>query len=210
MTDDVLAGRPTAFYPEGRNCQRPATLVPRPNEQPEDVVASFVEASRDLDEAWSQLGNAAWGQSVREPAQNTDLGTMSLAAHALLRLTEVEVHGTDLDINASEWSDTFIDAALPMRLRWLPARRSNHRSVEEGIFGTWVFSSIDGPTLSVKASPEGTVVEDGASTDQNTARIKGTKAGLLAFVLGRRGLDTLSFSGNAELASKFLHAFPPP
>jgi hypothetical protein len=114
VTDDAVAGRPTSFYPRGRAEQRPATLVPEPGESPADVVASLQDASAALHERWR--GVTDWTVAVTEPDDNRDLGPVSLGRLALVRLTEVEVHGTDVAIGLGPWSHVFVREALPMRL----------------------------------------------------------------------------------------------
>jgi hypothetical protein len=63
---------------------------------------------------------------VIEPSDRKDLGQTPLGLLALLRLTEVEVHGTDRDIGLPDWSDIFVSTALHRRLTWLNTRRANH------------------------------------------------------------------------------------
>src|SRR5205085_10927089 len=107
------------------------------------------DASAELHAAWSTLDDAQWDLAVVEPEGKTDLGPLTLARLPLLRLTEVEVHGSDLDVGLDDWSATFVRAALPFRLDWLNARRTNHRAVNEGVQGSWLLRSTDGPTYLV-------------------------------------------------------------
>lgn len=160
MTEDTIAGRPTAFYPEGRDVQRPATLQPAPGE---DVVTSLREVSAALDQAWAEVGD--WRATVIEPE-----GVFpTLESMAVLRLTEVEVHGTDLDLGLPPWSDTLVHAALPMRLERL-ARRRPVRA------GAWRLVATDGPWETLE-----TVVGDGSEPEVLAA----TGRELLALLLGR-------------------------
>ena len=209
VTDDLLAGRPSAFYPGGRNVRRPATLEPEPGETAEQAVESFVKSCAALDELWRDLGDTAWTTSMREPDDNSDLGQLTLAQLALLRLTEVEVHGTDLDLGLSDWSDTFVDAAIPMRIRWLTTRRSNHAPVDDTAEGSWELAATGGPVFRVSLV-DGRVDIDQASAAAADTRLVGSRRELLGFLLGRVGLDGLTVSGDIGLARRFRDAFPPP
>jgi maleylpyruvate isomerase len=127
MTAAAREGRPAAYYPGGREATRPATLEPSPGESPADVVASLAAHSAALDGAWQGMSAGEWDAVVREPDDRPDLGPLPVARLPLLRLTEVEVHGSDLDLGLDDWSDAFVRAALPFRLDWLNTRRTNHR-----------------------------------------------------------------------------------
>lgn len=143
MTDDALAGRTTAFYPEGRTAQRPGTLVARPGESSADVVDSLRRQSDALHERWKGLTPSDWGIEIREDADNVDLGDLSMGELAVLRLTEVEVHSTDLGLpDLGPWSETFVDAALRMRLDWLPRRRRSDRPTPSGR-RSWLLTPTD-------------------------------------------------------------------
>ena len=136
MTRSALRSVPVAYYPEGREVQRPLTLVPHPGESAQDVVESLTLLSDGLDKEWSALDLAAWDLEVVEPKDNPDLGPIRLGRLPLLRLTEVEVHGTDLGLNLGDWSELFIGTVLPMRLEWLNIRRANHRAFDTGLEGS--------------------------------------------------------------------------
>ena len=113
------------------------------------MVQSLVEASAALDELWAQIPPEAWdGTTVCEPEDNPDIGPITLLQLAILRLTEVEVHGTDLDLGLSDWSDPFIDAALPMRIAWLPQRHTPSQAPS----GSWNLVATDGPSFNVAVS----------------------------------------------------------
>ena len=116
MTSAAMAGQAVAYYPEGRQRQRPRTLEPLPGESPGDVVESLALLSEELYQSWSELDPGAWGVDVVEPPDNPDLGPIPLGRLPLLRLTEVEVHGTDLGLDLGDWSELFVDIVLPMRL----------------------------------------------------------------------------------------------
>ncbi len=210
MTTEALAGAPTAFYPEGRSHQRDATLRPDDGESPTNVVSSLAEVADRLGQLWTKLDDNEWATEVREPADNRDLGTITLWTLALLRLTEVEVHGHDLDLHLSPWSATFVEAALPTRLAWLPTRRSNHRAAGHSIDGSWALAANDGPTFRVTARGADVKVDAVSATPKVDATIAGTAAELLAFILGRAPLDALEVRGDQTHAANFLEAFPAP
>ncbi len=147
MTSDALAGRQTAFYPDGRSLQRAATLRPDEGESSNDVVSSLAHGCERLDLLWAGIDDDRWSTEIQEPPDNSDLGPITLWTLALLRLTEVEVHGHDLDLDLSPWSATFVGAALPTRLLRLPSRRSNHRVIDGSIDGSWALAAADGPTF---------------------------------------------------------------
>lgn len=174
MTDDTHAGRPTAYYPEGRDRQRPATLQPSAGE---DVVTSLRETSAALDRAWAAVTD--WQATVVEPE-----GVFpTLESMAVLRLTELEVHGTDLDLGLPRWSETLVRVALPMRLERL-ARRRPLRT------GAWRLVATDGPWEMLE-----TIVGDGTEPEVLTA----TSRELLALLLGR-----------SSACSSFSEAYPGP
>jgi len=120
MTIDALAGRRASYYPSGRAAQRPGTLVPRDGEDSAAVVSSLARASDLLHETWASV--TAWDTPVVEPDDNPDLGHVVLHDLPRFRLTEIEVHGTDLGIGLPDWSDVLVDAALALRLHRLSGR----------------------------------------------------------------------------------------
>jgi maleylpyruvate isomerase len=160
MTEDVMAGQATAFYPGGRDEQRPGTLVPR---RDEDVVAALREASAALAQTWS--GVQDWDVDVDEPE-----GVFpTLASMPILRLTEIEVHGTDLDLGLPPWSDVLVHAALPKRLERLTRRRAARP-------GAWRLVATDGPWDMLEV-----IVGDGSEPEVLAA----TGRELFALMLGR-------------------------
>jgi uncharacterized protein (TIGR03083 family) len=210
MTSDALAGRETSYYPAGRATQRPMTLAPLLGERPDDVVNGLADAADRLDGLWSSLEPDAWATPVTEPADNTDLGTIPLARLALARLTEVDVHGVDLDVGFPDWSDTLIDFAPPVRLGWLSTRRTNHRDFDRSLQGQWLLVAgnfrwivaVDGDRVS--SSPAGPEI------DPPRATIIGTRRDLLALLLGRPRLRALEFAGDVHFGAMFEQAFPGP
>jgi uncharacterized protein (TIGR03083 family) len=211
MTRDALAARPTSFYPQGRVLQRPLTLAPRGGEVPADVVASLALASERLHDSWACLSDTEWSVPVVEPADNPDLGPSTVAVLALLRLTEVEVHGGDLMMGLPDWSDVFVSSALVARLEWLNKRRSNHRPVDEAMSGSWLLVALDGPTYLVTVGASGVrSTPADATAPPAVATIQGSSRDVLALLLGRPTNQDLELAGDVELARAFSRAFPGP
>jgi len=207
MTRAVVAGGTASFYPERRAVQRPSTLGLRPGEDPGLAIRSLAAASAELDALWASFNTENWSLRAVEPDDNPDLGPTTLGFLTLLRLTEVEVHGTDLDAGATSWSDVFVDTALPMRIRWLSTRRTNSTASNASVVGTWILKPHEATPFTISATTEGISVFEGDSGD---AVIAGSKRELLAFLLGRTPLATLAVSGDHDLAARFKQAFPSP
>lgn len=210
MTRDALAGRETSYYPGGRSGQRPATLVPAAGEDPHDVLADWASTAAELDEEWSALGDGEWRTEVVEPADNQDLGRVPLARLALARLTEVDVHGTDLGIGAPDWSSTLVSVALPTRLAWLSSRRTNHRTFDSSISGSWLFEAAEGLRWLLSVDGDGVGSRPATDDDEAQAVISGSGRDLLALLLGRPRRTPLRFGGDVALAESFERAFPGP
>lgn len=210
MTAAALEDRPVSYYPGGRAATRPATLEPGPGEEPADVVASLAEHSAALDAAWRRLSDERWEAVVREPDDQPDLGPLPLARMPLLRLTEVEVHGSDLELRLGDWSEVFVRAALPFRLDWLNRRRTNHRAVDASVTGSWLLTAPDGPTWRVAVEDGGVAsvpVAAGATAD---AVVEAPARDLLALLLGRPLRTPPRYGGDVELGRAFARAFPGP
>jgi uncharacterized protein (TIGR03083 family) len=210
MTTEGLAGLTTSFYPEGRSSQRPATLHPDPGEHYEDVVVSLGEEIARLHDVWAQLSDSYWATELQEPDGNRDLGQTTLADLALLRLTEVEVHGSDLGLGLDDWSRVFVSAALPARIGWLATRRSNHRAVDREVQGSWGLVAGDGACWRVEVSGDQVTIEAADRILQADCEIRGSSRDLLAMLLGRSTTDSLTIRGDVGLARKFAMAFPGP
>jgi len=181
MTHDALAGRPTSYYPDGRATQRPMTLLHRQDESNADVVTSLSQASEALHEDWRTVKQ--WAIPVVEPPDNPDLGAVQLRRLALARLTEVEVHSTDLGLGLGAWSETFVRHVLPMRLEWLNTRRSNRREVDTAIHASWLLVATNMQVSQVVTVDGPPVVSRPGDTADIT--IMGSGAELLALLLGR-------------------------
>jgi hypothetical protein len=214
MTKTALRGDPTAYYPHGRTVQRPGTLLPRKAEGSVDVVASLAGESFWLDQAWRDLTKAEWSTEVVEPKGNADLGPRGLDALVLLRLTEVEVHGTDLDVGLPDWSEIFVETALPVRVRWLETRGRN-QTVAAGTFAppsrvSWLLRPSDGPAHLVTVDDDVVKTEPADAATKADATIEGTSRDLLALLLGRPARDRLRTRGSVEIAMSFSRLFPGP
>ena len=210
MTEGSLQGEPVSYYPMGRDRQRPGTLVPREGERPVDTVTALRLDSGSLDQAWMSLGDEAWSVTVVEPNDNPDLGPVRLAALPVIRLTEMEVHGSDLGLGLPPWSETFVRAALPTQVGRLNVRRTNHQAFDRGLEGSWLLLATDGPSYKVQVS--GIVVDahPSESTVLTTATIEGTSRDLLALLLGRRPERPVAIKGDLEFGGQFSAAFPGP
>jgi uncharacterized protein (TIGR03083 family) len=210
MTESALMGRPGAYYPQGRATQRPGTLAPLPGETPQAVVASLAQTGEDLHRSWSSLDSSEWNRELSEPSGNADLGTVPLARLPLLRLTELEVHGTDLDAGLGDWGDLFILVALPLRLDWLKTRRTNHREFDRELKGSWLLVATDGPTYRV--SVDGSRVESQRASPESaaTSAITAPSRDLLALLLGRPFRTKPIISGDTQFGKAFSAAFPGP
>lgn len=209
MTRDALGGRETSYYPEGRERQRPATLRPAPHESAVDVLKDWRTLAAALDAEWAVVGER-WSTPVIEPSGNADLGTIPLARLALARLTEVDVHGTDLNINAPDWSSVLCEVGLVTRLHWLATRRTNHRTFDVSIAGSWLLSDDDGLRWIVTADGRDVVSRRAADDDEPRGTIHGSRRDLLALLLGRPLRDPLRFTGDVAFAQSFQAAFPGP
>ena len=210
MTKTALRGEPTAYYPDGRALQRPGTLVPRRGEGPVDVVASLAGESFWLDQAWRDLTKIAWQTEVVEPKGNADLGPRGLDALVLLRLTEVEVHGTDLDVGLPDWSEVFVETALPVRVLWLETRGRNLQAVAPKSRLSWLLRPSDGPAHLVTLDDDVLKTEPADPATKADATIEGTSRDLLALLLGRPPRHKLHTRGSVEIATSFSRLFPGP
>ncbi len=210
MTEAGISGRPAAYYPADRASQRPGTLVPTAGERPRDVIASLTSVSRELDRRWTAVDEGAWDLEVVEPEDNPDLGTVRLSDLPLLRLTEVEVHGTDLGLGLDDWSDLFVRTALPARLRRLNVRRTNHREFDDTLVGSWLLVATDGPTFEVSVKGAAVAASPADPGSAATAVIEATSRDLLALLLGRPLKERPQVGGNRQFGEAFSAAFPGP
>ncbi len=212
MTEDALAGRATSYYPAGRDAQRPSTLQPYPAESPASVVASLGAANAALTERWERLTEPQWETDVVEPPVAVDLGPISLIRLALLRLSEVEVHGSDLGLGPTldHWSEDFVRLALPFRLEWLNTRRSNHQAFDGAVEGSWLLVASDGPAYLVSVAGDQVVSAPADQATVATSVVEGDSRDILALLLGRPARNALRISGDEAFARSFRRAFPGP
>lgn len=201
----ALHDEPTSRYPAGRPRQRPATLEPRADEDPAAVVRSVAATSAALQQVLADLRPADWDRRVR-PAKVEDPDDLTVRGLLVLRSTEVEVHGTDLDLGLSPWSEPFVDAALRFRLTRLDGRWPAH-----DLTGSWLLLARDGPTWLVNARVGAAAARevDGALPPVD-ARIEGEPRDVLALLLGRQSWDRLEVGGDVDVAHRFATAFPGP
>jgi uncharacterized protein (TIGR03083 family) len=210
LTEAAVGGRPAVYYPEGRERQRPASLRPEPGESAADVVASLTSASELLHETWEGLTVDQWELAVVEPPGQADLGELGMDQLAMLRVTEVEVHGVDLDLGLDDWDPQFVDAALRFRLDRLNARRTNHRPFDAEVCGSWLLRATEGPAHLV-AVDGFTVRSRPADADEPaTAVIEASSRDLLALLLGRPFRLAPRYGGDPEFARSFTRALPGP
>ena len=189
MTQATIGGQPTTFYPEGRELQRPKTLRPAPGESSRQVVESFAEQSAELADVWAGISPSEWVRPVVESGNVGELPRMPLTIGdlALLRLTEVEVHGTDLGMGLSGWSTEFVEAALPRRISWLGTRTRPNLDDSSDLPMTWLFAATDGPSYLVRIDTARQTTADIATFEATAQhRIQGPSCELLAVILGRR------------------------
>jgi len=205
-TRAALDGQTAAYYPGGRSRQRPGTLLPEPGETPSDVVASLARLSADLHALWAGLTEEQWRLDVVEPPDNPDLGTLPLARLAVLRLTEVEVHGTDLDLDLDDWSDTYIELVLPFRLDRLNTRPSP----TDGTEGSWLLVATGGPSYLVTVADGSVSARPALPTTPADAVIEASERDLLALLLGRPLPQPARHEGDEDLAAAFSRVFPGP
>ena len=208
VTEDALAGRPTAFYPGGAP-ERERSLLPHDGESPGALVADLLAASDQLAEQWRGLSADDWAVELREPK----LGRMRLTRIAALRLTEVEVHGVDLGLDGmSAWTDRFVQLCLPLRVAWLPAHARALPTADRSVNGRWLLRADTGTTWLVSAA--GGLASAAAKSDildtQVDCVIQGTERELMALLLGRTPVEALRISGDEALARSFKAAFPGP
>ena len=201
ITTAALVGRSEPMYPGGRANVRPKTIVPAVGESAEALVASLHDETTMLDNLWQSLSIDDWQRRIDEP----DHGTMPLSKLLVLRLTETEVHGTDLGFAALvAWDELFVEVTLPLRLAWLDRPDTDH-----SVVGSWMLSDAAEQWLVV--AEDGDVRAYHADADTRAdCRLTASRRDLLAFLLGRRTVGTMELSGDIDLANAFKRAFPGP
>jgi uncharacterized protein (TIGR03083 family) len=211
MTRATIDGQPTTFYPEGRATQRPTTLRPAPGESSQQVVESLAVQAAELADVWAGLGPNEWARPVVDSNDSGGLRRVPLTIGdlALLRLTEVEVHGTDLDVGLRDWSTEFVGAALPRRISWLGTRTQPNVDESADLPITWLLAATDGPAYLIRIDRNGQTTAEVATLDTTARhRIRGPSRELLAMILGRRVSQELRAPSAA--ISSFQQTFPGP
>jgi uncharacterized protein (TIGR03083 family) len=203
ITDAALVGRREDMYPGGRDHDRPRTLVLRDGESVEQLVDSVESTAAELSARWHRLSSTDWERRI----EDRDHGHTALSRYLALRLTEVEVHSADLGLPELQvWSQTFVDAVLPLRLAWLGHAR-RRPDADLSLNGSWVLSEGETSWL-VKADAQDVAVGQVAAERSAYCRITGTRRNLLALLLGRPA--EIRSVGLPELAQGFKAAFPGP
>jgi hypothetical protein len=201
ITTAALVGRSEPMYPGGRANLRPKTIVPAAGESAEALVASLHDETTMLDDLWQSLSIQDWQRRVDEP----DHGTMPLTKLLVLRLTETEVHGSDLGFAALDsWDELFVEVTLPLRLAWLDRPDTDH-----SVVGSWLLSDGAGQWL-VVAEGGGVRSYHAPADTRADCRLTASRRDLLAFLLGRPTIGTIERSGDIDLANAFKRAFPGP
>ena len=205
LTLSALHEQPASWYPSGRPRQRPGTLRPRPGEGPDDVLRSLEATSSALQRVWEDLRDDDWARPVL-PVRTEDPRDLTVDGLLVLRVTEVEVHGTDLAIGLREWSAGFVTAALPFRLRRLDGRWP---AVE--VERSWLLDVRGGPTWVVHLrGAAATAAPVTGPPPPADATITGEPRDVVALLLGRVDWDRLVLEGDVEAARSFGEVFPGP
>ncbi|MEY2472421.1 MAG: maleylpyruvate isomerase [Actinomycetota bacterium] len=205
-----LAGEPALYYPGGRVEQRPGTLHPGPHETPQGVVASFAARCAELDATLATLRDDDFAIEVHEPAGAFDLGTQTIEQLLTLRLTEVEVHAGDLLLGLDKWSDTFVEAGLPLRFERLATRLANQPPIDTSYEGTWLLRTTEGDAWTVTLEPRRAEVRMADYDTRSDATITASRRDMLALLLGRPLETEAVYAGDTELAAAFTKAFRGP
>jgi uncharacterized protein (TIGR03083 family) len=200
ITHDALSGDPTSFYPGGPE-ERVTSLGLFENSSPAAIVSSLRSSTAGLAADWKRLTPTEWSLPVRE----AHLGSVRLTRFLILRITELEVHRTDLQLGTLDWDERFVAIALPLRIAWLPRHHRTRADADLSIDGTWKLRA-DERSWVVEASGSDATVR--VADDPADAVISSTSFGLLSFLLGR-GRD-VSFGEDRQLARRFKEAFPGP
>jgi Mycothiol maleylpyruvate isomerase N-terminal domain len=207
VTDAAERGEVARMYPNGRNLDRPPSLAPRQSEAVADVVESLRATSEALEARWFGLPNDMWTQEFTE----ADHGTLLFSRWLALRLTEVEVHGTDVGAHdgpdCNQWSASFVGLLLPLRIAWL-TRARERPDADVSVGGIWTLESTT-QQWRVSSSVGSRVVnfEADESLDSGTV-LRGEDRILLALLLGRDTAHVTDIVGPG--VAQFKAAFPGP
>ncbi len=210
MTHDALADRPTTMYPHGR-ADRDAQIEAVAAASWEELHTKFVQATATLMNIWRAVPWERWGR----PFTETELGTAQFGRVVGLRLTEVEVHHSDLAVGFGprDWSRELTQTCLPLRLASLERYRRRPEA-DQTIDG----SGSSSATTSIGAGAcAPTTPTSRSSTSNRSSRddgadvvLRGSSTDLTALLLGRQDPAMLAVSGDTERAAAFKRAFPGP
>jgi maleylpyruvate isomerase len=205
MTGDALAGKPTVMYRGGR-AQRDADIETTATTRQPELIDGFRRSSDRLLSTWRRVAANHWTTPVEQP----EFGTIQLGRLVALRLTEVEVHHSDLALGFGprRWSRDFTHTCLPLRVAAL-ARMRRRPDADHAIRGTWLLVCDDlARQWRVEADGDAIdITETGARAD---TVFRGTANDLVAFLLGRQDPAMLAVEGDAARARTFKRAFPGP
>lgn len=210
MIEATLMGKPSAFYPAGRGLQRETTLHPALGEAVAHVPASLVDECANLGAIARELSPDMWARELIQ-VDPDDLamtsGPLDLWDLLLLRLTEVVVHSSDIDLGfgLDEWPADFGPAVLRQRL----ARLTSWPVAGDAV---WRFQSIDGPggDVVVDATGAARLRSSDAGTVSPDVEVSGRANDLVAALLGRRDVADLSVEGRPELWAALPDRLPGP
>ena len=171
---------------------------------------SLVDLSRALQQTWESLTERDWEVMVDEPEDNPDLGPLGLGRLPLLRLTEVEVHGSDLDLGLGG-----LERVLRARGPSVPVWTGSISGGPAGcpadrIDGSWLLVATDGPVHLVTVRGESVSSVPAAADAAATAVIEGTSRDILSLLLGRPTVEPLAITGDQAFGRTFTMALPGP
>jgi maleylpyruvate isomerase len=210
MTHDALADRPTTMYPGGR-ADRDAQIKAVAALSWDELHTKFVRATATLMHIWHAVPWERWGK----PFTETELGTAQFGRLVGLRLTEVEVHHSDLAVGFGprDWSGELTQTCLPLRLASLERYR-RRPDADQTIDGTWLLVCDDlDRRWHVRADHAEVAIVDiepASRDDDADVVLRGTATDLTALLLGRQDPAMLAVSGDTERAAAFKRAFPGP
>lgn len=195
MIDATLRGRASAFYPGGRDLQRPRTLAPALGESANHVPRSLADSADALQRQVEGLSDDGWDRPVI-PADD-DLTDITIGDLVQLRLTEVMVHGSDLGLGLAPWDPRFGEAAIEQRVRRMrctPAAQAGEVRM--------VLRTHTGDCWTVSVDAEGGCRGDAGEHDADVC-VTGPATALVALLLGRQAPD-LVMDGDSDAARGLL------
>lgn len=198
VIEATLDGRPGAFYPGGRELQRPFTLRPALGEPEAHVVESLRHEVAELQRTLISLDADAMASLIIEHPDNRDLGEMTVGDLVRMRLTEVQAHGDDLDLELSPWPTDFGKAVIGQRVARVQQRATSSAGWEVLLVVT------DASALSATVSAEGVLVDARPAEMTAASRLVGTANAHVAMLLGRGAEADLTKEGDVEQAQAFL------